>query len=319
MFRRLWILSLVALLAGNVARADTPYWRVTMDRVTVISNGSRDRCRRLATQLLVFERLLRDLAGAEADYQPPPITLYSLSGADADRILLSDAERRQQTSSRVRIYSKFLPGPESNLAAIANDGGSDDPLQSVLLLYGESQLQQGPTGRFPPWFQLGVANLMNGLVIRDDGSVLLNRNLPFEPVQARGAAPQHYDLLKLLQVKASDLNAAVDFKEFMKVAREWAQFGLLTTPPRRAQYRELATLMRQGAPAQDAVKDAFGAPFEQVAAEFQGGTWRNNAQYRLTPAGGPVSVPAPEKLDPGQASELLQQVADRVSAAAARR
>ena len=313
------MLALLALplLAVNAAHAETTYWRVTMDRVTVIANGSSERCIRLATQLTVFERLLRELADWSRDYQPPPIALYSLSQADARHVLLSEADQRRQAAANMQIFSKFLPGRDFNIAAIVDVGGSDDPLQSVLLLYAESALLSGPTQHYPPWFQLGVANLLNGLMIRTDGSVLLNRNVSFEPLEEkRPAAHAPYDLLKLLEVRAADLNAgAADYREFLRAARDWAEFGVLTTPQRRSQYRELATLMRQGAPAAEAMQDAFGVPFAQVADEFRAGAWRKEAQFRMTPQGGPVAVPQPAKLDAGQATTLLQVVAARATAA----
>ncbi len=81
-----WIL--LVLVAGafvDAAAAETTYWRVTMDRVTVVANGSSDRCSRLATQLTTFERLLTELAGWNADFQLPPIALYSLSPHKQDR------------------------------------------------------------------------------------------------------------------------------------------------------------------------------------------------------------------------------------------
>lgn len=126
--------------------------------------------------------------------------------------------------------------------------GSEDPLQSALLLYAEGILVNGPTRRDPPWFQFGVANLLNGRLIRSDGSILLNRKVPFEPDDVKNGSAQRFDLPKLLAAGAADLNGAATLKEFMRLAREWAQFGLLTTEQRRAQYHELATLMRQGHP-----------------------------------------------------------------------
>jgi hypothetical protein len=175
-------------------------------------------------------------------------------------------------------------------------------------------LTSGPTLRHPPWYQLGVANLLNGLIIRDDGSVLLNRNSPFEPVvNGDRHARVHYDLEKLLQTGASDLAAGANYREFVHQAREWAEFGLLTTEERRSHYRELATLMRQGEPAADAVNDAFGVPFEQVVAEFEGGRWHREIQFRLTAPGTRAVIPAPAKLESGEANTLLQVVASRVS------
>src|SRR5262249_26277856 len=158
-------------------------------------------------------------------------------------------------------------------AAVVDVGGIYDPLQSVLLLYAEGVLTQGPTMHDPPWYQLGIANLLNGLIIRSDGSILLNRNMPFEPVDNGKRAPQvTYDLARVLQAGAADLNGG-DFKLFLAAAREWAQFGLLTTDQHRSQYRELAVQMRQGVPAEEAVKEAFSTSLEQLAKEFAQGRW----------------------------------------------
>jgi hypothetical protein len=319
LLRRFILLILVTWPFVNTAVAETTYWRVTMDRVTVVADGSSDRCARIAKQLVTFESLLNELAGWSADYQLPPIALYSLSQQDARRVLLSDEDRRRQVSANMQIFSKFLPGPDFNIAAIV-DVGSDEPLQSVLLLYAESALISGPTKRDPPWFLFGVANLVNGLVIRNDGSVLLNRNLPFEPVNDKNAAAHEgYDLLKLLETRAADLNASGDYKEFVRLAREWAQFGLLTTEQRREHYRELALLMRQGTPAPEAVKGAFGVPYEEVVAEFHGAAWRKDAQFHVMPRGTPVSVPTPSKLGADQANTLLQVIAKRAGMAAPER
>jgi hypothetical protein len=314
------VLLLAAGSCVNTAIADTTYWRVTLDRITVVANDSSNRCVRLAAQLVTFERLLADLAGWSSDFQPPPIALYSLSQQDARRVLLSDAERRRQSSANMQIYSKFLPGSEFNIAAIVDAGGSDDPLQSVLLLYAESALISGPTQRDPPWFQFGVANLLNGVVIRADGSVLLNRNVPFEPVgNSKGSALQRQDLMQLLQIRATDLNGNIDLKEYFKFARAWAQFGLLTGEQRREHYRELALLLLQGTPATEAVKDAFGIPYEEVAEQFRGSAWRNDVQFHLPPLGAPVAIPAPTKLEPGQVNTLLGVVAQRAAVAAPER
>jgi hypothetical protein len=298
---------------GGIARADTTYWRVTMDRVTVVADGSAQRCTKLATQFLVFESVLRQLAGWGSDFVLPPVALYSLSQQDAQRVLLSDGERQRQRATGYMIYSKFLPGRDFNINAIVDAGGSDDPLQSVLLLYAEGMLTSGPTQRHPPWYQLGVANLLNGLMIRSDGSVLLNRSLPFQPSDGDHRVQAHYDLEKLLGLSLAEFNAGVDYKEFVSRSREWALFGVLTTDDRRAHYQELAALMRQGEPAADAVKDAFGMTLEQVATEFESGRWKKDVQFRLgAPAPVPV-VPTPTKLDLTEANTLLQVVAARAS------
>ena len=304
----------IFLVCGSrgAAFADTTYWRVTIDRVTVVSDAGPQRCSRLATQLLAFEGILRGLADWPADFVPPPLALYSLSKQDAARVLLSESERRKQRTDNMMIYSKFLPGPDFNIAAIVDEGSSDDPLASVLLLYARGLLTSGGGQHFPPWYQLGVSNLLNGLLIRTDGSVLLNRNIPFEPIGTSASPPSsHYDLPVLLDMHGRDMGPNTDYKEFMRRAREWAEFGLLTTPERRSRYRELALLMRQGTPAADAVKDAFGMPLEQLVAEFESGKWRKDVQYRLpAPTSLPV-VPTPEKLDIGATNTLLQVVAGR--------
>jgi hypothetical protein len=304
-----WALLLVA---GGVqaASADTTYWRVTIDRVTVVSDSGPQRCTRLATQLLAFESIVRGLANWDADFVPPPVALYSVSQQDAPRVLLSDSDQRKQRIEHMQIYSKYLPGADFNVTAII-DEGTDGPLQSVLLLYAQGLLTRGPTQSRPPWFQLGVANLLNGLLIRGDGSVLLNRNLTFVPT-AEGTRQNsvHFDLPKLLSMRPGDFQAG-DYKEFMSRARDWAQFGLLTTPERRTQYQELATLMQQGEPVEEAVKDAFGMPLERLAAEFEGAKWRHDVQFRITAPGALPAIPTPSKLDPTEANTLLQIVAAR--------
>jgi len=308
-------LALLVLLAATLtatARADTTYWRITFDRITVISDGNADRCTRLATQFTAFENILRELANWDASYELPPVAFYDISQRDARRVLLSDAEVRRQAASGLQIFSKYLPGNDFNVAAIVDTGGSDDPLQSVLLLYAQGLLIQGPTTHDPPWSQFGIANLLNGLMIRSDGSILLNRNVPFEPID-NNKRPQHetYDLPRLLRTSASDLNNAPDFRSFVAAAREWAQFGLLTTAEHRSQYRELTILMRQGVPAEDAVKEAFGSSLEQLAKEFAEHNWRYQVQFRLTATHPEKPLPAPTRLEPTEAERLLQVLASR--------
>lgn len=296
-----------------LVRADTTYWRVTIDRVTVVSDANAQRCTRLATQFLAFESILRHLVDWSSDYALPPVAVYSLSRSDAQRVLLSDSERQRERANGYMIFSKYLPGRDFNIAAIVDEGGSDDALQSVLLLYAEGLLVTGPTQRHPPWFQLGVANLLNGLLIRPDGSVLLNRTQQFEPMAEHGGQSQvHFDLQRLLDTKSRDLREG-DYKEFIARARSWALFGLLTTDERRSHYRELATLIRQGEPAVEAVKDSFGVPFEQVDAEFENGRWRNDVQYRLSAPGPAIAIPAPQKIDAKEVDALLQVVAQRAT------
>lgn len=308
-----WLIFRVAG-CSDIAVADTTYWRVTLNRVTVVANGSSQRCSKLATQFVAFESILRELADWGPDFVLPPVAVYSLSRQDAQRVLLSDSERQRQRANGMMIYSKYLPGPDFNITAIVDEGGSDDPLQSVLLLYAQGMLTSGPSQRHPPWYQLGVANLLNGLIIRGDGSVLLNRTTPFEPTTEGDHRPQaHYDLEKLLSMRTADFGAGVDYKEFMRRSREWAQFGVLTTPERRSDYRELAILMRQGEPAADAVKDAFGVPLEQLVTEFDAGHWRKDVQFRLTAPGAPAVIPAPAKLESAEANTLLQVIAGRAS------
>jgi hypothetical protein len=149
---------LLALLGcvylDHIAVAGTTYWRITVDRVTVVANGSEQRCNRLATQFVSFERILRVLANWNPDYELPPIAVYSLSEQDARRVFLSETDRQRQRANNILIYSKFLPGVDYNVAAIVDTGGTADPLESVLLLYAEGMLTTGPTQRHPPWFQL---------------------------------------------------------------------------------------------------------------------------------------------------------------------
>ena len=296
----------------EAAFADTTYWRVTVGRVTVIADDSPQRCTRLASEITAFEGALRTLVDWNADYVLPPLSLYSLSKQDASRVFLTDSDRRQQRSDRMIVLSKWLPGRDFNVAAIANENGSDDPLKSVMLVYAEAILIRGPMEHFPPWYLLGLPNLLNDPMFRPDGSILLNRNLPYRAVNPSNHASTSYNLRQVLEMRPHDF-ATADYPEFMLRARDWALFGLLTTPERRAQYREFAALMTQGESAADAVKDAFGVPLETLAAEFEAGRWRNNVQYRLPGPTPRAVIPPPEQLQPAEADTLLQVVAERTA------
>ena len=307
------LLTALALLSFGfrVAHADTAYWRLSTGDLTVISNGSAKRCERLAAQFLVFQRLVRDLAQMDEDSALAPLTVYSLSDNDARQYFLTDAEKKQQNEKNVRFFSKFLPGQDMNIAAIVDEGGSDEPLQSVLLIYFRDVLQTGPARGFPLWYVIGVSDVTNGLVIRDDGSILLSRESSFTPVVDKTVRTK-YDLFSLLSATPRDL-AGGDVKEFSNRARSWAQFGLLTTPERRAHYRELAILIRQGTPADEAVKQAFGAPLADVAKEFEDGHWQHDIGFKIPAAKTPPVVPPAQPIDPAQTKPVLQVLAERVS------
>jgi hypothetical protein len=288
---------------------------VTTDRLTVVANSGPRSCAKLALQVLTFERLLRELANVDEETALRPMTLYSLSDNDAQRVLLSDTDRHQQSSKGMRIWSKYLPGADFNVAAIVDTDANDQPLQSVLLLYAQSLLYTGPARGFPPWYSIGVANIVNGVVIRNDGSALLNRDGPFEPEVEKRVRTQ-YALDTLLATSVATLNTSGDVRAFTRRARDWAQYGLLTTPERRKQFRELALLMRQGTPAAEAVSSAFGVPLPELSKQFDDGTWKRQADYRIRPPATLPSLPPAERLDAAQATQLLQVIADRVAQSA---
>ena len=309
---RLALSVLVAAMLTGAAEAETSYWRITSDRLTVVSSASGERCSRLATQLTVFERILRQMANWDASFELPPVTVYAISQQDARRVFLTEAERKQQAVSKFTFFSKYLPDRDSITLAIVDVGGIDDPLQSILLLYAEGLLTHGPTLHDPPWYQYGIANLFNGLIIRSDGSALLNRNVPFEPMDTgKRVHRETYDLPKLLAVGTQDFNDGSDFKAYLAAAREWAQFGLLTNDQRRSQYRELALQMRQGAPADEAVKVAFGKSLQELTSEFAAGNWRYQVQFRISPNSSVKPLPDPVKLESGEAEALLRVLATR--------
>src|SRR5262249_36537561 len=156
--------------------------------------------------------------------------------------MLTAADRSRQSADGMRIESKFLPGPDSDIAAVIDYSQIDEPLQSIYLLYAQSELTAGPSRQFPPWYTLGIAYLTNGLLVREDGSALFNRELPFQP-DVKGKHPQiRYDLTRLLQTTPGDLVAGADIQEYVRSAHDWALYGLLTTPERRMHYRDLAVL-----------------------------------------------------------------------------
>lgn len=310
---RIGLVLIAAWLATwSHAQAATPYWKCSLDRLTVITNGSAARCERLIRTTARYEQLLIELTGWESDTTLRPLTLYSLTRPDARQRMFTEKQLAEQTRTRRNTYSKYLPGPELNIAAIIDEGG-DESLQSVLFIYGQGLLTEGPTRSYPLWYQLGVANLLNGVVVRPEGTVLLNRKQTFAAqVQDNQRATQRLDLPALLAAEPRGLSPA-DFNEVARRAHMWAQFGLLTTEERRAQYRELAMLMRQGATAAEAVPDAFGMPLDALTEQFASGAWQKDASFRLPPQGAPPEVLPPGPLEGAELDTQLGALAARVA------
>jgi hypothetical protein len=306
------MLLMLGLIMAPSARADTSYWRLATDHIAVVSDGSARRCEMVAKQFLTIERLVRDLADYDADSQFLPLSVYVLSNADASRYFLTAADKRKEDVKDVRIYSKYLPGREVNIAAIVDSGSIDEPLQSIFLLYAEGLVTSGPGRAYPVWYQIGVANITNGLLIRQDGSVLLSRDGPFAP-DVEGGKEKGYDLAALLSTTVRDMANGGDWRAFTKRARDWAQYGLLTGADRRAKYRELATLMRQGIPADEATVQAFGTPLAQLSKDFDDGRWRREVQFKIPAPAAVPALPSAERVDAAQVPGLLQVVADRIA------
>src|SRR5690349_17750497 len=122
----------VLAMSTPAAAADSSYWRLTNERISVMSSATSKHCMQLANQFLIYERTLKDLANIDPDANFPPLAVYALSERDANRVFLTEKDKQEQRSRQVRIYSKFIPGFDLNLAAIVNvEGSADEALQSV--------------------------------------------------------------------------------------------------------------------------------------------------------------------------------------------
>jgi hypothetical protein len=143
---------------------------------------------------------------------------------------------------------------------------------------------------------------------------LLSREQQFEPVDDRDSRKStKYDLANLLQATGHSFENGGDIGEFVHRAREWAQFGLLTTSDRRKSYLELATLMRQGTPAEDAVKEAFGVTLSELSTEFDNRRWRKEVNYRLrAPEQLPV-MSVPTRVDQAELKTLFEVLSGRAT------
>jgi hypothetical protein len=306
------LLMAACLMTASYAEAATPYWRCSLDRLTVITNGSAARCERLIRTTVRYEQLLIELTGGEADTAMPPLTLYSLTRVEAKQGMYTEQQLAEQARTRRYTTSKYLPGPDFDVAAIVDEGG-DESLQSVLFIYGQSLLRAGPARSYPLWFQLGVANVLNGAVVRPDGTVLLNRKQTFTAVvEDKQRANQRLDLPALLDAQPTSL-APADFNEVAKRAHMWAQFGLLTTEERRSQFRELALSMRQGASAADAVAESFGMTLDALTGQYEAGAGRQDASYRLAPRGAPPQVVPADPIEGAELDAQLKVLAARVA------
>lgn len=293
--------------AGRVEAAAT-YWRCGQDRVTVISNSSAVRCETLLRATLRYEQVLAELVRWQADMTINPLQLYSLTRADARAVMYTESEQDARTRSGIR--SKYVPGAQFNLATIVDVDG-EEPLQSVLFLYGQSLLASGPMKKYPAWYRLGVANLLNGLTIRPDGSVQLNRNPQFAAVvRESDRARRRFDLPELLD--AQHVTNPADFNELARSSHVWAQFGLLTTYEHRKQYQDLAALMRNGTRAEEAVQAVFGNSLPDLTEEFERGAWRKDVSYRIpAPLSMPEVAPAIE-MDEAAANAQLEALKENI-------
>jgi hypothetical protein len=309
-----------SLMTTPRTEAADQYWRCELARVAVISNSSPTRCELLLRATVRYEQLLSELIGMQLDESITPLRLYSLTRADAREYMFTEKELSDQVRTRQAIHSRSMPGLELNVLSIVDLGG-DGPLQSALNLYSQMLMSSGPTRSYPAWYQLGVATLLNGLMIRPDGMVILSRNPAFLAVvddsHKRASADARVDLPALLDAKPSGLQPA-DYNEFARRAQIWAQFGLLTTPERRKQYHDLADLMRQGTPAEEAVPVAFGISLKELTEQFERGAWRKDVSYRVPAPANAPSIATPLELDAAAVDEQLQALQQRVAQFGAR-
>jgi len=312
-------LTAISLMAAPRVDAAAQYWRCELGRVAVVSNSSATRCELLLRATVRYEQLLSELVGMQLDESLTPLRLYSLTRVDAREYMFTEKELGDQVRTRQAIHSRSMPGLELNVLSIVDLGG-DEPLRSALNLYSQMLMSSGPTRSYPAWYQVGVATLLNGLMIRPDGSVILSRNPAFLAVvddHKRASADARVDLPALLDAKPSGLPPA-DYNEFARRADIWAQFGMLTTPERRKQYRDLADLMRQGTPAEEAVHAAFGISLKELTEQFEGGAWRKDVSYRVPAPASAPSVATPLELDAAALDEQLTLLKQRVAEFGAR-
>ncbi|HKE87354.1 MAG TPA: hypothetical protein VKB50_26540 [Vicinamibacterales bacterium] len=307
------LLLAACLLLGAQANAAAQYWRCGNGRVTVISNSSAERCERLARYVLTFERAVIELVGWERDLELEPLTFYSLTRTDAKEVMFTQQDLVNQVKEHMTTYSKFLPDVDYHVAVIMDVGG-DEPLESVMFLYGHSVVAQGNLVSYPPWFQFGISNVLNGMAVRPDGSVLFNRRLLFTAVVKGDEQPSALRTLQgLLATSYRDVTQAT-YNEVAKRALEFAHFGLLTGPERQKQYRDLAALMRQGMSPQEAVPEAFGISLDALSALYESGAWKKDISYRLAAPADLPTVAAGTPIDPTEIDKLLKVIADRVNA-----
>lgn len=305
-------IALVVCLNASPASAEASYWKCSSDHLTVIAHSAPARCERLLGEWLRYEEVFVDLAGLEPDSALPAVTLYYLHRDDAKRYMFTEEELQEQRRARSSMHSRYFYGDEANFA-VAMDQGGDEPLQSLLFLHGQQVLTYRAARSYPLWYQLGIASLLNGLVIKPDGTVVLNRKPLFNAKLESGEAnADRIDVSQLLTHGTSNLSSA-DFNALVERAHSWAQFGLLTTPERRAGYREMALLMRQGTPLDEASMQAFGKPFADVQAEFKAGRWKSEASYVFPPTKRKASMSAPVQLTPAEQQARMQALKDRVA------
>ncbi len=323
MILRLWPGYALALMLASIAMPVTRAWSdayylTTANEVTVISDASAKRCSRIASQFLRLDALARDIAGWDADERLPPVKVYLLAPRDG-MLLLNDADRKKLEQTGNGVYSRYLSSRDFDIAAMRDEEVYETWMQSLFLLRAQRLLVTGASRSYPAWYLIGLSDLLNGLVIKDDGTVLLSRKSAFAPQGTPGGGPRpDFSLPKLLDTMHTDsFWTQQQWQEFYARARDWATYGILTTPERKQHFRELALLMSQGATAEDAVKEAFGMPLTELTTLYAGNEWRKDVQYRLPPSATIVAIPEPARLTVDEANEHIMALSQRVLAASA--
>jgi len=252
----------LALLAlGALACAPTPsvpdralsgWHAIDAEGFRLIGNAPAAELRRLADELAVFQRVLRELARMPDEGAPP---LWVAVIADAD------LQRRFGLAGAVAGWT--IAKPEGCYAAVER---APSHVATRITLFHEvthALLHRNQRAPLPPWYDEGMSSYFSTLSLREGAVVAGGAPTGMrELLAARGPMP-------LAQLLAANLWGLPPGETSRFYATSWAfVHQQLASPRGRDELKRFVAELEHGTVWQEAVGPAFGRPSDALAREL---------------------------------------------------
>jgi tetratricopeptide (TPR) repeat protein len=254
--------ALQAVFAGeSLADAADRWVEVRSASFVVVSDGSEKDARRVLGQFESIRALLQEVwPGARVDGERP-VTILAVRDEGGLRALLP---AYGETKGAFHPAGIAVGAPDRSWAAVRmdvtrfreDDESWDNPYLLVFHEYVHLVLHLN-FASLPVWLNEGLAEFWGNTIIEGD-RVYEGRYVPYHLATLRQRAPMSLDALFAVShgsPEYSEQNRATLF-----YAQSWAlvHYLVLGSDERRGQISRFGALLREGRPASDAAREAFG-------------------------------------------------------------